>query len=142
RLLAGPGPRGQPLALQRGAQIVDLVPDNDPEIGVLVLCLGNAGPMGDGDLLHPLHPDGVVDVAEHVDVLGPGGQAHLEDGSFVQGAILSIDDALPADAGRSPPCRTKGEAEHGCYEARTCNGAEPGVAGASRTVLARSQAGG
>jgi hypothetical protein len=35
--------------------------------------------MGHRDLLDPLHPNGIVDVAELVDVLGAGRQNHLED---------------------------------------------------------------
>src|SRR5262249_8674766 len=56
RLLAGPGSRGDPVALESGTQIVDLVPHHDPEVRVLVVGIGDAAPMCDGDLLHPLHP--------------------------------------------------------------------------------------
>ena len=43
--------------------------------------IGNAPPVGDRDLLHPLHPHRIVDVAELVDVLGKGGEGQLEDGA-------------------------------------------------------------
>ena len=47
---------------------------------VLVGGVGDAAPVGHGDGLHPLHPDGIVDVAKLVDVLGPRGQPHFVDG--------------------------------------------------------------
>ena len=41
RRLADPGPGGDPVALERGAQIIDLVPHHDPEISVLVRRVGD-----------------------------------------------------------------------------------------------------
>ena len=67
----------------RGAQIIDLVPHHDPEVSVLVRRVGDRIPMRDRDLLDPLHPHRIVDVPELVDVLGPGGQRHLEDRAVV-----------------------------------------------------------
>ena len=76
--LADPGPRDDPVALEGGAEIVDLVPHDDPEISVLVLRVGDAAPMRHRDLLDPLHPHRIVDVAELVDVLRRGDQLHFE----------------------------------------------------------------
>src|SRR5690606_9056538 len=45
-------------------------------IGLLVLGRGDQVPVRGGDVLHPPHPDRVVDVPVDVDVLRPGGEAH------------------------------------------------------------------
>src|SRR4051812_17242930 len=47
RSIADPGPRGDAIALDRGAQIIDLVADDDPEIGVLVRRIGHRLPVRD-----------------------------------------------------------------------------------------------
>ena len=62
-----------------GTQIIDLVPHHDPEISVLVRRVRYRIPMRDRDLLDPLHPYGIVDVPELVDVLARRRQRHLED---------------------------------------------------------------
>jgi hypothetical protein len=55
--------------------------------------------MRDRDLLHPLHPHGVVDVVEDVDVLGLRGQDCLEYISFVDGSASPIEnDRLQSNA--------------------------------------------
>ena len=65
-----PGAAGQRLAIEGGAEVIDLVPHHDPDIIVLVRGVGDAVPMRQRDFLDPLHPDGIVDVAKLVDVLG------------------------------------------------------------------------
>jgi hypothetical protein len=77
--VADPGAGGDPVAFASRAQIVDLVPDHDPEIGVVMLPGGDRAPVRDRDLLNPLHPDGIVDVPELVDVFGKSRKLQLED---------------------------------------------------------------
>src|SRR5215203_6611847 len=76
--LADPGPSGQHLALEGGAEIVDLVPNHDPDIVVLMGRIGDAVPMGQSDFLNPLDPDRIVDVAELIDRFGRRNDAVLE----------------------------------------------------------------
>ena len=59
------------IAFESGAQVIDLVPDHDPEISVLVGLRSDGFPMCNRDLLDPLNPDRIVDVPKFVDVLGP-----------------------------------------------------------------------
>ena len=71
RRLADPGPADQPVAVEGRAQIIDLVPDHDPEIGVVMRRVGRREcQCATAIVLDPLHPDRIVDVAELVDVLG------------------------------------------------------------------------
>src|SRR5688572_29114675 len=49
--LAGPGAGGDCLALQHGAEIVDLVADDDPDIIVLMGGVGDGPPVRGRDLL-------------------------------------------------------------------------------------------
>ena len=70
RSIADPGSPDQAVAFIGGAQIIDLVPDHDPEVGVVVGRVADGMPVRHRDRLNPLHPDGIVDVAELVDVLG------------------------------------------------------------------------
>ena len=60
------------------AQIVDLVADHDPDIGVDMLGRRDRVPVRGRDVLDPAHPGGIVDVAELVDVLGRRGDPLLE----------------------------------------------------------------
>ncbi len=76
---ADPGSGGDDIAFVGGAQVIDLVPDHDPEISGIVLGRGDRPPVGDRDILYPLHPDRIVDVAELVDVFGMSGEGHFED---------------------------------------------------------------
>ena len=71
RRLADPGPGGDPVAGESGAEIIDLVAHHDPIISVLVRRVGDRFPVRDRDLLDPLHPHRIVDVPELVDVLPP-----------------------------------------------------------------------
>src|SRR3546814_19344699 len=64
RLVGDPGARGHRLAGAESAQIIDLVPHPDPDIGVLVALWRRGVPMRGRNLLHPLDPDGVVALAE------------------------------------------------------------------------------
>ena len=64
----------------RRAEIIDLMAHHDPIIGLLVGCRRDVVPMGDRDLLDPLHPDRIVDVPELVDVLGASGESQFEAG--------------------------------------------------------------
>ena len=59
-----------PITFKGGAQIIDLMPSHDPEIGLVVRRISDCMPMRDGDGLYPLDPDRIVDVTELVDVLG------------------------------------------------------------------------
>ena len=52
------------------AAIIDLVPHHDPEERRAILGPRDRVPVGGGHVLDPLHPHGVVDVTERVDVLG------------------------------------------------------------------------
>jgi len=70
RLVGDPGPRGHPFAGAERAQIVDLVPHDDPDIGVPVRLRRRRIPMAGRDLLDPLDPDRIVDMAELVDAFG------------------------------------------------------------------------
>jgi len=63
----------------RGAEVIDLVQHDDPEVGIFVRRVGDRIPVGDGDVLDPLHPHRIVDVPQLVDVLGPRQQGHFED---------------------------------------------------------------
>src|SRR3546814_5986057 len=78
RLVGDPGARGHRLAGAESAQIIDLVPHHDPDIGVLVALWRRGVPMRGRNLLNPLDPDGVVDVAELVDGVGGGGEGEGE----------------------------------------------------------------
>ena len=60
------------------AQIVDLVPGHDPDIGVDMGRRRDRVPVRRRHVLDPAHPGGIVDVAELVDVPGPRGDALLE----------------------------------------------------------------
>src|SRR3546814_5029548 len=51
---------------------------SDPDIGVLVALWRRGVPMRGRNLLNPLDPDGVVDVAELVDGVGGGGEGEGE----------------------------------------------------------------
>ena len=55
-----------------------VVPGDDPGVGRYMLGRRVGFPMGGGDRFHPLHPDRIVDVAQHVDVLGSSGKRGLE----------------------------------------------------------------
>ena len=79
RCIADPGPGKQAVAVEGRAQIVDLVPDHDPEVGVVMRRVADGVPVRHGDRLDPLHPDRIIDVAELVDVLGSGDELELED---------------------------------------------------------------
>ena len=68
--LADPGASGHRLAGADAAQIVDLVPDHDPDIGVDMRRIGDRRPMRGRHVLDPAHPGRIVDVAELVNVLG------------------------------------------------------------------------
>src|SRR5262245_2864407 len=52
---------------------------HDPDIVVLVLYVGDAVPMGQGDFLDPLHPYRIVDMAELVDCVGGRDDGMFED---------------------------------------------------------------
>ena len=81
RSVADPGSPDQAIAFIGGAQIIDLMPHDDPEEGVVVRRVADRVPMRHRDRLNPLDPYGVVDVAELVDVLGSGDELELEDGA-------------------------------------------------------------
>ena len=69
---------GHRLAGADGAQIIDLVPGHDPDIGVDMLGRRDRVPVRGRHVLDPAHPGGIVDVAELVNVLGPRGDPLLE----------------------------------------------------------------
>src|SRR3569623_874199 len=71
--LAHPGFGGHCLPRRLIAAIIDLVPSHDPDHRLALLGRRDRLPMRDCDLLDPLHPHRIVDVAELVDVgLGRG----------------------------------------------------------------------
>src|SRR5688572_31064265 len=78
RRFADPGPAGHRLAGADGAQIVDLVPDHDPDISVDMGLRRDRAPVRRRHVLDPAHPGGIVDMAELVDVLVSGGDLLLE----------------------------------------------------------------
>src|SRR3546814_4265384 len=78
RRVGDPGARGHRLAGAERAQIVDLVPHHDPDIDMLVALRRGGVPMRGRDLLNPLDPDGIVDMAKLVDGVGGGGEGEGE----------------------------------------------------------------
>src|SRR6185437_3270034 len=78
RTLADPGAGSDAVAFVRRAEVIDLVPHDDPVISASVRGPGDRIPVRDRHLLDPLHPHRIVDVAELVDVLRAGGEVHLE----------------------------------------------------------------
>ena len=70
RRLADPGAPGHRLAGADRAQIIDLVPGHDPDIGLDMLGRRDRVPVRGRHVLDPAHPGGIVDMAELVDVLG------------------------------------------------------------------------
>ena len=101
--LADPGSARNAIAFERGAQVIDLVPHNDPEISVVVRGIADGVPVGDGDCLNPLDPDRIVHVAELVDVLGLRREAHLEGRARHNSCgtpFASIECAMPASRRR------------------------------------------
>lgn len=65
-----PGLSGHAFARRDITAIIDLVPDHDPEVLRIVFWPCSGVPMRGGDILHPLHPDSVVDMPELINVLG------------------------------------------------------------------------
>src|SRR3546814_5777089 len=66
------------LAGTERAQIIDLVPHHDPDIGVPMRLRRRGIPMAGRDLLDPLDPHRIVDMAELVDGVGGGGEGEGE----------------------------------------------------------------
>ena len=77
RSLADPGPAGHRLPRKHGAQIVDLVANDDPDIGVDMRRIGGRPPMLGRHVLDPAHPHRIVDMAELVGVGRLRGDAFL-----------------------------------------------------------------
>ena len=80
RATCDPGSSGDPVVLERGAQVIDLMPYHDPVIRILVRRVRHGVPVRDRYLLDPLNPHCIVHVPELIDVLWPSGQHELEDG--------------------------------------------------------------
>jgi hypothetical protein len=78
RCIPDPGSSDEAVASVGGAKIVDLMPDNDPEVRLTVRGFGKAIPVRNRDLLHPLHPDRVVHMAKLVDIARPRANRELE----------------------------------------------------------------
>ncbi len=60
------------------AAVIDLVAHHEPDEARAVLGTRHRIPMRGGDVLDPLHPDGIVDVTHDIDVLGQRGETALE----------------------------------------------------------------
>src|SRR3546814_10055703 len=105
RPLRNPGAGGHGFALLHIAAIVDLMPDHDPGIGVQMIRRGVARPMFGRDLLHPLDPDSVVHMAEHVDMFGTGGEVGgVSGGHYTLPPFgLSLSKPLPSSKKERPP---------------------------------------
>lgn len=67
-----PCPRRDPRALINIAEIIDLVPKDDPEIGIDMLSVGGRHPVRGRHILNPSYPDGIIDMPQLVDVAGLG----------------------------------------------------------------------
>lgn len=65
-----PSPAQHAFIGQDGADVINLVPDRDPQIGGDIGGIAAGHPVRGCDVLQPAHIDGVVDVAQFVNVTG------------------------------------------------------------------------